>query len=110
MGEGNLFPDCQASPSESSVLCTISIWKRRDISVIRGDNIEKPACYIIEVLELPRENCALDVGCLAWGYMGAVLKPLFTFYIKPENVRSKMSAFLWSRKIRESTAKGPAKG
>ena len=43
-------------------------------------------------------------------YMGAVLKPLFTFYIKPEHVRSKMSAFLWSRKIRESTAKGPAKG
>ena len=42
--------------------------------------------------------------------MGPVLKPLFTFYIKPEHVRSKMSAFLWSRKIRESTAKGPAKG
>ena len=63
MGEGNLFPDCQASPSESSVLCTISIWKRQDIRVIRGDNIGKLACYIIEVLELPRENCAFDVGC-----------------------------------------------
>ena len=43
-------------------------------------------------------------------HMGGVRKPLFTFYIKPEHVRSKMSAFLWSRKIRESTAKGPAKG
>ena len=41
---------------------------------------------------------------------GAVLKPFFTFYIKPEHVRNKISAFLWSRKIRESTAKGPAKG
>ena len=28
----------------------------------------------------------------------------------PEHVRSKIGAFLWSRKIRESTAKGPAKG
>ena len=43
-------------------------------------------------------------------YMGAVLKPLFTFYIKQEHVRSKIRTFLWSRKIRESTAKGPAKG
>ena len=43
-------------------------------------------------------------------HMGAVLKPLFTFYIKPEHVRSKICPFLWSRKIRESTAKGPAKG
>ena len=50
------------------------------------------------------------LGAWTMAYMGAVLKPLFTFYINPEHVRSKMSAFLWSRKIRESTAKGPAKG
>ena len=52
----------------------------------------------------------IRVQCTLKLHVGAVLKPLFTFYIKPEHVRSKISAFLWSRKIRESTAKGPAKG
>ena len=37
-------------------------------------------------------------------------KPSFTFYIKQDHVTSKIWVFLWSRKIRESTAKGPAKG
>ena len=37
-------------------------------------------------------------------------KTLVYILYKPEQVRSKINAFLWSRKIRESTAKGPAKG
>ena len=63
--------------------------------------------FAIAVLLLPPEK---GLPILVNYHMGAVLKPLFTFCIKPEHVRSKMSAFLWSRKIRKSTAKGPAKG
>ena len=43
-------------------------------------------------------------------YMGAVLKPLFTFYMQQEHVISKIRVLSVVAKDPRSTAKGPAKG
>ena len=48
-------------------------------------------------------------GRASHGHMGAVLTPLFAFF-EPGTCDKKNQGFLWSRKIRESTSKGPAKG
>ena len=42
--------------------------------------------------------------------MGAVLKPLFTFYIKPEHVRSKTVLFCGRERSAKARRKGRRKG